>query len=64
MTEDKQPLRGDAAWRAEKAAIEQRNQAARKAGAERRDREDQIAADRRRENDRRDRESLPIPPGS
>ena len=64
MTDDKQPLRGDAAYRAQKAAIEQRNDAARKAGAERRNRDDQIAADRRLAYDRRERENLPTQPGS
>lgn len=64
MTDDKQPLRGDAAWRAQKAEIDRRNDVARKAGAERRDHERQIAADRERASDRRERESLPTPPGS
>jgi hypothetical protein len=61
---DKQPLRGDAAWRARKAEIARRNDAARKVGAERRDQERQAAADRRRAHDRRERESLPSPAGS
>ena len=63
MTDNDQPaLRGDAAWRAAKDEIAKRNDAARKAGAARREVEDQKAIARMRANDRRDLESLPTPP--
>lgn len=65
MTDQTQPpLRGDAAWRAAKDEIAKRNDAARKAGAARRDRENEHALERQREYDRRDRANLPTPPGS
>jgi hypothetical protein len=63
MTDENQPtLRGDAAWRAAKSEIEKRNDQARKAGASRRDREDERAAERRRADDRRDMANLPTQP--
>ena len=63
MTDETQPaLRGDAAWRAAKDEIAKRNDAARKAGAARRDREDVRAAERKRAMDRRDEANLPTQP--
>ena len=63
MTDNDQPaLRGDAAWRAAKDEIAKRNDAARKAGAARRDREDKKAIERQRSYDRRDLENLPTQP--
>jgi hypothetical protein len=56
------PLRGDAAWRAQKDEIAKRNDAAHKAGAARRDREDARAADRERALDKRERTNLPTQP--
>jgi hypothetical protein len=65
MTDHTGPaLRGDAAWRAAKDEIAKRNDAARKAGAARRDREHEQALERQRDFDRRDRANLPTPPGS
>ena len=62
MTDENPPLTGDAAWRAEKNAIAKRNDAARKAGAERRAREDQKVLARQRAYDRHERENLPNQP--
>ena len=63
MTDQSQPpLRGDAAWRAAKDEIGKRNDAARKAGAARREREDERAADRQRDIDRREMSNLPTQP--
>jgi hypothetical protein len=51
---DKEPLRGEAAWRAQRAAIAKRNEAACAAGAQRRARREaeeaeELARDARRE---------------
>ncbi len=50
--------RGDAAYREQKAAIAQRNDAARKAGREHRQAEDRKAATRRAESERADNADL------
>ena len=56
------PLRGEAAWRAEKLAIAQRNTAAcAKASAER-GRRDAAVESERRAAERRDRQGLPTQP--
>ena len=56
------PLRGEAAWRAEKLAIAERNKAAcAKAGAER-GRRDAAAESERRAAERRDRALTPVQP--
>jgi hypothetical protein len=57
-TADKPEKRGDAAYRAQKDAIAARNDAARKAGKEHRQAEDQKAIRRRAESDRADMDGL------
>jgi hypothetical protein len=56
------PLRGDAAWRAAKAEIAKRNDAARARGAEERAANDAKAAERRRVADRIEASNLPEQP--
>lgn len=56
------PLRGDAAWRAAKAEVAKRNDAAYKRGAAQREAEDERAAARRLALDRRDAAELPEQP--
>ena len=58
QTGDKPAKRGDAAYRAQKDAINARNDAARKAGREYRQNEDKKAAVRRAEADRADMADL------
>jgi hypothetical protein len=64
MTRNKsdEPLTGDAAWRAAKQEISDRNDVAYKRGAERRAAEDAEALGRRRDADARDRAQLPQQP--
>ena len=63
MTEkSKEPLRGDAAWRAEKKRISDNNDAAQKRGRELRAARDAQDAQRRRAADDRERASLPEQP--
>jgi hypothetical protein len=62
MTDESPPLRGDAAWRAQKAEIAKRNDAARAGGAARRAEQDEKSAQRRYEEDRRERTDLPEQP--
>ncbi len=57
-----EPLRGDAAWRAQKAAVAKRNDAARKAGGERRAAQEAEELARRRDADVRERRSVPVQP--
>ena len=57
-----QPLTGDAAWRAEKQRISDRNEAAFKRGRERRAVEDTKAHARTAEAARKDRDELPSQP--
>ena len=57
-----QPLRGDAAWKAAKAEIAQRNDAARARGAKIRAADEAAKLARRREADARERERLPEQP--
>jgi hypothetical protein len=63
MSEDFDPPRGDAAWQAEKQRIAKRNEAAYARG--RKEQADRVAAMQRREiaAERRERDSLPTPPG-
>jgi hypothetical protein len=55
---DQSSARGDAAYRAQKNAIAERNAAAKKAGKEQRQAEDRQAAAKRAENDRADMDGL------
>jgi hypothetical protein len=57
-----QPLTGDAAWRAARQAVSDRNDQAFKRGAERRAAEDAQVMARRRDADLREREILPQQP--
>jgi hypothetical protein len=57
-----QPLRGDAAWRAEMQEIGKRNDAARAAGARRRAAKDAQAAQRQAVMARREAQDLPEQP--
>jgi hypothetical protein len=57
-----QPLTGDAAWRAAKQAVSDRNDLAYKRGAERRAQEDARVLGRRRDADARERAILPQQP--
>lgn len=60
---DKQePLRGDAAWRAERQRVSDNNEAAYKRGREKRASQDAANAERRRGEDERDRLNLPEQP--
>lgn len=58
QTGEQPAKRGDAAYRAQKDAINARNDAARKAGREHRQAEDRKAAARRAESDRADAAGL------
>lgn len=58
MTEHKEPPRGDAAYRAQKNAIQARNDAARKAGKEQRQADEQKAAVKRAQSDSADMADL------
>jgi hypothetical protein len=58
QTVEAPPKRGDAAWRAAKEAIAGRNEQARKAGRERRQREYEAFAAERRAADLRERAEL------
>jgi hypothetical protein len=55
---DESSARGDAAYRAQKNAINERNEAARKAGRAQRQAEDKKAAQKRADADRADSEGL------
>jgi hypothetical protein len=57
-----EPLRGDAAWRAQKDAINKRNDAARAAGAARRARADERDAKQRSDAARTEASNLPVQP--
>ena len=57
-----EPLRGDAAWRAQRAAIAKNNDAAYARARARRDAQGAEAAAERRAADRREMESLPVQP--
>lgn len=57
-----EPLRGDARWRAQKAEIAKRNEAAHKRGAAQRAADDEKAAARRRSADRHENDNLPVQP--
>ena len=57
-----QPLTGDAAWRAEKQRISDRNEAAFKRGRERRAQEDTKAHERSAAAARKDHDELPSQP--
>jgi hypothetical protein len=59
MAHSDEPLRGDAAWRAAKAEMEQRNDATRARGAEVRAAAEAAKIARRRADDARERENLP-----
>jgi hypothetical protein len=56
------PLRGDAAWRAARKAVNDKNEQAQKAGAARRALKDADALERRAAADRHDRANLPVQP--
>jgi hypothetical protein len=53
-----EPLRGDAAWKAHKAAIASRNDEARRVGRERRQKENEEYAAQRRAAERLEREDI------
>jgi hypothetical protein len=57
-----QPLRGEAAWKAAKAEMEQRNDAARARGGKLRAASETEKLARSRAADARDREHLPVQP--
>ena len=57
-----QPLRGDAAWKAAKAEVAQRNDAARARGRKLRAATEAAELERRRGADAREREQLPVQP--
>ena len=59
---DDQPLRGDAAWKAAKAAVAQRNDAARARGGELRAATEAASIARRKAADEREREDVPEQP--
>ena len=56
------PLRGEAAWRAQKLAIAERNAAACATASAERGRRDAAIESERRAADRRDRAHLPVQP--
>ena len=63
MTENPdEPLRGDESWRAAKAAIAKRNDAARKRGGELRAADNAATLERIRAADARESENLPVQP--
>ena len=62
MKDKTPPLRGDAAWRAAKAEIAKRNDAARAGGAARRATQDEKDVKLRHDADRRERVDLPEQP--
>jgi hypothetical protein len=64
MRQSDEPLRGDAAWRAARAEMEQRNNAARARGAKLRAATEAAKIARRRADDARERENLPRQPPS
>lgn len=57
-----QPLRGEAAWKASKAELAQRNNAARARGGKLRAASEAAKLARRRAADAREREHLPVQP--
>lgn len=57
-----QPLRGEAAWKAAKAQMAKRNDAARARGSELRAAKEAAKLARRAAADAREREHLPVPP--
>jgi hypothetical protein len=57
-----EPLRGDAAWKAHRAAVEKRNDAARKKGRELRAASEAETLRRRRAADKRSSDELPVQP--
>jgi hypothetical protein len=60
---DKEPLRGDAAWRAARQAIADRNEAAYARSRKERDERDAAAASRRHVQEKLDSQSTPKQPG-
>jgi len=60
--DEQEPLRGDAAWAAQRKQVADNNEAAYKRGRERRADEDAKVASRRRDEAARDRDSLPEQP--
>ena len=59
---DGTPLRGDAAWRAAKQEVADRNDAARARGREQRNAADEVAKQRRDAAARREMTDLPVQP--
>ncbi len=60
--EPSEPLRGDAAYRAQRAAIEKNNEAAYARGRSKRAAQDEQVAKRRLADDRAERDRLPVQP--
>jgi hypothetical protein len=60
---DKEPLRGDAKWRATRQEIADRNEAATARSREQRASRDAQAADRRRAQEKADSKNTPTQPG-
>jgi hypothetical protein len=58
----KQPLRGDAAYRAFKAQVAKNNDAAQRRGRERRAAADAVVAERQAAAERRELDDLPVQP--
>jgi hypothetical protein len=63
MSKSTEPLRGEAAWKAEKKAIADRNEAAYTRGRRERADRDAARATRRRQAEREANQSLPTQPG-
>jgi len=62
MSKNAEPLRGDAAWRAEKKRVSDRNEEAYARGRSDRAARNAAHAKERREAERQDNRSLPKPP--
>jgi hypothetical protein len=62
MSETKEPLRGDAAWQAERQRIAKNNEAAHARGRQQRAEKEALAAQRDRAATRREMASLPTQP--
>jgi hypothetical protein len=60
--DEQEPLRGDAAWAAQRQRVADNNEAAYKRGREQRATQDAAVSARRRADDERDRRSLPEQP--
>ena len=64
MSKDDTPLRGEAAWKAAKKGVADRNEAAYARGRKERAARDAATASRRRDEQRQSNQNLPRQPGS